>query len=108
LGKLRATNEPDFNNLPDVVFSIGFRCNDKRPVEKIDGNSMWALVLCSAYPGDPAVGGHDDNGREVGLEGTVEEREAFNVKQMDLVDEEHLQKRERIKKVRQCILCAGS
>lgn len=39
--------------------------------------------------GDAAVGGHDDDGREVGLERAIEEREALHVQHVHLVDEQH-------------------
>jgi hypothetical protein len=70
---------PDLDNLPDVVLSIGLRGNDERPVEQVDGDSMGALVLGAAYPGDATVGSHDDDRSEVGLEGAVEEGKALNV-----------------------------
>ena len=40
--------------------------------------------------GDASVGGDDENGRHVGLEGPVEVREALNVQHVHLVNEEHL------------------
>ena len=42
----------------------------------VDGDPVRRLVLCAADLGDPPVGGDDEDGGEVGLEGAVQpERE---------------------------------
>jgi hypothetical protein len=46
-------------------------------------------VVGASNLGDTTVGSHDNDGRLVGLESTIEEREALNVEHMDLIDEQH-------------------
>lgn len=37
-------------------------------------------------PGDASVGGHDEDRRQVTLQGSVQEREALHVQHVDLID----------------------
>jgi hypothetical protein len=46
-------------------------------------------VICSSYFGDSAISCHDNDWGLIAFKGSVEEREAFNVKHMDLVNEKN-------------------
>ncbi len=44
--------------------------------------------------GDSSVGGHDENGSEIGFESSIHEREAFDIQHMHFIDKQHLQQKE--------------
>lgn len=50
---------------------------------------MRTLIVGTSDLGDTTIGGHHDNWCLVRLERSVQEREAFNIEHMDLIDEEH-------------------
>lgn len=50
---------------------------------------MRGLIVGSSDLSDASVGGHDDDGGLVRLKGSVQEREALNVKHMHLIDKEN-------------------
>lgn len=47
------------------------------------------FVVGSSDVGDASVGGEDDDGGSLTLEGSVEEGEALHIEHVDLIDEEH-------------------
>lgn len=75
---------PNAQDQLDLVRRIRRRADDQRPVQEVHRDPVRRLVLCAADAGDAAVGGHDDDRSEVGLESAIEEGEAFDVEHMDL------------------------
>jgi len=52
---------------------------------------MWRQL-----PGDAPVGGHDENGGHVALQGAVEEGETLNVQHVHLIHKQHLEARHSV------------
>jgi hypothetical protein len=50
---------------------------------------MLPLVVGTSDIGDTSVGGKDNNGSCLTFESSVQEREAFHIEHMDLINEEH-------------------
>merc|ERR1740123_2842346 len=78
----------DGQNLHDLLERVGQEADDEQTVEEIDGDAVRRLHVRPADVADASVGGQDDDGREVGLEGSVHVREALDVEHVHFVDEE--------------------
>lgn len=79
----------ELEDLADLALLVGLRGDDQEAVKEVDGDAVGALVLGAADGRDAAVGGHDEDGGEVALQGAVEEGEALDVEHVGLIDEEH-------------------
>ena len=69
-----STDRHDLHHLLDAV---GHGPHDEHPIEQIHGYSVGRKDIGSPDVAHAPVGGEDDNGREGGLEGPVEEGEAL-------------------------------
>ena len=78
----------DVEDLADFLLIVGSRGNNEGTIEQIDGETVRRQIVGASNLGDTTVSGHDDDGSLVGLESTIEEREALNVEHMDLIDEQ--------------------
>ena len=75
---------PDGEDLANVLGLVRRRRDDQGAVEQVDRDPVRRLVPGAAYPRHAPVRRHDDNGRELGLERAVEEREALDVEHVHL------------------------
>ena len=80
---LFAANDEDLLGLRLGVGAGGY---DHEPVEQIDGDAVGGLVVGAPDLGDSTVGGDDQDGGHVALEGAVEPGEALHVEHVHLVD----------------------
>ncbi len=83
---LLGTNGEDLTNL---VLGVRLGADDDDAVQEIQGKAVRALVIRASDPSVTPVAGHDDDRRELVLERAVDVREAFDVKHVHLVDEQH-------------------
>lgn len=78
----------DGEDLLDLFAGVGVGTDDDDAVEEVERQAVRAAVAGAADAGVAAVGGHDDDGGELGLERAVDVAEALDVEHVDLVDEE--------------------
>ena len=92
-GRLRHLNilflATDVQNLTYFLGAVWLGRDYEGTIQQIDWQTMRGLIIGSSDFGDTSVGGHDNDWSLVGLEGSVQEREALNIEHMDLIDEEH-------------------
>lgn len=80
---------PDIQDLTYFLGEVGLCLDYEGPIEQIDRQTVRGHIVCSSDLGDTSIGSHYDDWGLVGLEGSIEEREALNVKHMYLIDEEN-------------------
>lgn len=80
---------PDGEDLLEFGFFVGVSCDDDDAVEEVEGEAVGGDGLGAADLDVTSVGGHDNDWGEFVFEGSVDEREAFLVEHVNLVDEEH-------------------
>ena len=78
----------DVEDLADFLLIVGSRGNNEGTIEQIDGETVRRQIVGASNLGDTTVSSHDDDGSLVGLESTIEEREALNVEHMNLINEQ--------------------
>jgi len=78
----------DVQDLAYLLGAVGLRGDYERTVEKIDWETVWGLIISSSDLGNTSVSGHHNNWCLVGLKSPVQEREAFDIEHVDLIDEE--------------------
>jgi len=74
--------------LGDFFVVIWLSRHDKGTVEQINWETVRGQIVGSSDLCDTSVGGHHDDGGLVRFESSVQEGEAFDIKHMDLIDEE--------------------
>jgi hypothetical protein len=75
--------------LLDLFFVVGTGRDDKCAIKEIKRETVGAQVVSSSDLGDSSVGCHDNDGGLIAFKSSVQEREALDVKHMDLIDEEY-------------------
>ena len=78
----------DVEDLADLLLGVGSRRNNEGTIEQIDGETVRRQIVGASNLGNTTVSSHNDDGSLVGLESTIEEREALNVEHMDLINEQ--------------------
>lgn len=73
----------------DLLQILGHRPDDQRPVEKVHGHAVRALDVGPSDAAHAPVGGHDQDGRESGLQGIVQLGECLDVQHVYLIDKQY-------------------
>lgn len=78
----------DVQDLAYLLGAVWLGGDYEGTVEKIDWETVWGLIVSSSDLGNTSVSGHHNDWCLVRLESSVQEREAFDIEHMDLIDEE--------------------
>ena len=87
---LVSIHAPHGQDLPDLSLTVRLGADNKNAVKQVNWQAVGTLELGAADAGLATVRRHDNKWRKLTLNRTVDEREALNVKHVDLVDEQNL------------------
>lgn len=81
---------PDFDDVLDVLGLVWPCGDDQNPVEEVDRKPVGTLHFRAPDSCHATIGRHNNQGSKFVFEGTIQEREAFDIEHVNFVNEEYL------------------